>query len=82
VETLFDKVVAVLSPDLGNTTARASVKMFLKEFSVAPDAVGPEHLDRLAAKIRPGLNVFVGKTKAETLTNKILSLNHQRGTDR
>ena len=78
MESLFDKVVSVLSPDLGNTTARASVKMFLKEFSVSPDAVGPEHLDQLAAKIKPGLHVFVGKTKAETLTNKILSLHHER----
>ena len=72
--SLFDQVVDLLSPYIGNITSKASVTMFLNEAGVTPEALGPQHLLALAGKIRPGLSVFVGKAKAEALANQIHSL--------
>jgi hypothetical protein len=75
--TLFEKVVAILSPYLGEMTSRASIKMFLLEFEVTPETFGPEHVSGLAEKLKPGLKVFVGNTKADVLTQQVLLLNKQ-----
>jgi hypothetical protein len=71
---LFDEVVAVLSPYLGTTTSRASVKMHLKDLKRNPDSIEPGDLETLSRKLTPGMKVFVGTDKAEELAVRVSEL--------
>jgi hypothetical protein len=70
-EPLFQRVVEILSPYIGPTTAKASVKMFLKQDGIAPEQLEPGHLPALAARLEPGLRVFVGLGTAKALSHRV-----------
>ena len=71
---IFDKVVAILAPYLGKVTARASVKMYLKDLELTADQMDKVGLSKLAQKLKPGLKVFVGSERAIELTDEIRKL--------
>lgn len=71
---LFNRVVALLAPHLGETTALASVKLYLKKMNLTPNMLSPEHLETLAEKIKPGLVVFVGNDQAQALADQVKQL--------
>jgi hypothetical protein len=71
---IFDKIVAILAPYLGDTTARASVKMYLKDLKLNADELDADALDKLASKLKPGLKVFVGSDRADELVNQVRNL--------
>ncbi len=78
--TIFDEVVKVLAPGVGESMARASVDMHLKKAGLARDALGPQHLQALVKALQPGLAVFVGKEDAGLLADRLLSIgNGSRG---
>lgn len=54
-----------------------TVEPILRELEVTPETFGPEHVSGLAEKLKPGLKVFVGNTKADVLTQQVLLLNKQ-----
>ena len=69
---LFDRVVDILSPYIGHATARASVRMFLREIAIEPEQIEARHLDHLAKKLEPGLRVFVGGPTASMLGRRVI----------
>lgn len=71
---MFDDIVTVLSPGVGESLARASVDMHLSKVGLERDTLGPQHLAELVRAIQPGLAVFVGKADARVLAEKLLSL--------
>lgn len=73
-EPLFDKVVGVLTPYIGETSARASVGLYLKQVGVDPQKLDTSDLEHLAQKLEPGMRVFVGGLKAKMLKRRILIL--------
>jgi len=70
-EPLFLRVVEILSPYIGPTTSRASVKLFLKQDGILPEQLEPAHLPALAARLEPGLRVFVGLETAKALSRRV-----------
>ncbi len=74
---LVKKIIEVLAPYLGDNMAWASIKMFTKEKKISLDEISSRHLPALAAKIEPGLRIFVGQVKAEALTSEIANLGKQ-----
>lgn len=70
-QALYQRVVDILSPYIGPTTSKASVKLFLKQAGVMPDQLLPEHLADLAARLEPGLRVFVGPETAKALGQRV-----------
>lgn len=75
--TLFDKVINVLTPDLGTTMARSSIKMFLNKENITAEKLDYKDLLNLANRLKPGLTVFVGSTRASLLANKIVDLKEE-----
>lgn len=71
---IFDKVVAILAPFLGATTARASIRMYLKDLKINADNLDAEGLEQLAQKLKPGLKVFVGSQRAGELVEEVRKL--------
>jgi SRSO17 transposase len=71
---IFEKVVAILAPYLGEVTARASIKMYLKDLKLKADELDPDALEKLASKLKPGLKVFVGSDRATELTDQVRNL--------
>ena len=71
---LADRVVQTLAPYLGQTAARASLRMFLEKSGVQSESFAPEHLPRLAETLKPGLKVFVGAAKADVVTAELIDL--------
>jgi len=74
-EPLFERVVEILTPYIGATTSRASVKMFLRKDGLEPGQLSPEHLAQLAARLEPGLRVFVGGDTAKALSQRVAVAN-------
>ncbi len=74
VESLAERIVKTLSSYLGQTAARASLRMFLEKRGVHASALGHEHLSQLVETLKPGLKVFVGAANAEAVTGEILGL--------
>lgn len=74
MNALVDRMVEILSGEIGNIVARASIAMYLKQDGIDVDAVRIEHLPRLAEQLKPGLCVFVGASRAAILTEKIKDL--------
>ena len=72
--SLFDRIIQVLTPDLGLTMARSSVRMFLKKENITVDDLDYKDLPVLANRLKPGLTVFVGNAKAEHLIAKVIGL--------
>ncbi len=72
---LFDQVVEVLAPGVGESMARASVDMHLKKAGLSREAFGPQHLEALVKALQPGLAVFVGKEDAALLAERLLGFN-------
>lgn len=77
---IFDKVVAILAPYLGETTARASIKMYLKQLKVKTDELDADALNKLASKLKPGLKVFVGSDRADELTDQVRNLGSKQAS--
>jgi len=71
---LFDEIVGVLTPGVGEHMARVSVEMHLAKSGLDRDSLGPHHLHDLVRAIQPGLAVFVGKTDASELADRVLGL--------
>ena len=69
---LFDEIVKVLAPGVGESMARASVDMHLKKVGLSRTNFGPQHLEALVKALQPGLAVFVGKDDAALLAEKML----------
>ncbi len=75
--SLLDRIIQVLTPDLGLTMARSSVRMFLKKENISVEDLDYKDLPTLASRLKPGLTVFVGNTKAEHLAAKIIGLKEE-----
>lgn len=71
---LFDEIVGVLTPGVGEHMARVSVEMHLAKVGIDHDSLGPQHLHELVRAIQPGLAVFVGKADAGELAERLLGL--------
>ncbi len=70
---LFDEIVKVLAPGVGESMARASVDMHLKKVGLSRATFGPQHLEALVKALQPGLAVFVGKDDAALLAERLLA---------
>ena len=67
----LDTIVAVVSPYLGETMARASVFAHCQKLGInGADPTGPQ-LDALVDKLALGLNIFLGRTKTGTVVDEI-----------
>jgi hypothetical protein len=71
---MFDDIVSVLAPGVGESLARASVDMHLSKVGLDRQTLGPQHLEELVRAIQPGLAVFVGKADATLLADRLLGL--------
>ncbi len=68
---LVERMVDILSEDIGHIVARGSIATYLRQIGIAEEAVAREHLPLFAEKLEPGLCVFVGAKKAAALTRRI-----------
>jgi hypothetical protein len=75
---LFNEVMRLLAPDLGEPMARAAVRVHLSKAGVAVADFRPAHLTDLAARLRGGLKVFVGAERAESLVAAVENLGRSR----
>ncbi len=71
---VFDEVVKMLTPGVGESMARASVDMHLKKVGLDRETLGPQHIPALVQALQPGLAVFVGKANASALADRLLGL--------
>lgn len=76
---LFEQMVDTLSPDLGKSSATASVRLFVGKAKLTPDELRSEHLSRIAELMKPGLRVFVGASRADELARAICALDDAQG---
>lgn len=74
-ERLLAIIVRELSPLVGPMMAQASVNGMCAKLGLAPQVDAPQ-IEALLSAIEPGLNVFVGRTKARDAITKI-----RRGLD-
>jgi hypothetical protein len=74
MDNLVDRVTKTLAPYLGQVAARAALKMYFERSGVTPETIRVEHLEQIAETLKPGLRVFVGAAKADSLAVEIRSL--------
>jgi len=68
-----DTIVAVVSPYLGETMARAAARAHCEKLGIAIDGaeITRDQLDALVKKVAQGLNIFVGREKAAVVVSQI-----------
>lgn len=79
-EQLVDKIIEILGPFMGESMARASLRVYVNEIKINEGSFEPHHLDMLVLRLRTGLTAFAGKEKAQRLINDILRLKQTGGT--
>jgi hypothetical protein len=69
----LNTIVAMLSPYLGETMARAATLAHCQKLGIAVDGseITNEQLDALLRKFTQGLNIFVGREKAAAVVGQI-----------
>jgi hypothetical protein len=78
-DQLIDKIVEILGPFMGETMARASLRVYVNEIKINKGSFEPQYLDLLVLRLRTGLTAFAGKDKAQSLINDILRLKQRGG---
>ena len=78
-DQLVDKIVEILGPFMGESMARASLRVYVNEIKINEGSFQPQHLDMLVLRLRTGLTAFAGKEKAQQLINDILRLKKTGG---
>ena len=78
-EQLVDKIIEILGPFMGESMARASLRVYVNEIKINQGCFEPRHLDMLVLRLRTGLTAFAGKEKAQQLINDILRLKQTGG---
>jgi hypothetical protein len=68
-----EKIVAVVSPYLGETMAQAAARAHCQKLGIVVDGseITREQLDALVKKVAQGLNIFVGREKAAIVVQQI-----------
>jgi hypothetical protein len=77
---LADAIVGLLSPVMGESMARASLRVYITEIKIKDGAFERRHLGRITERLQHGLEAFVGREKAQEIMLKIMALG--RGGDR
>jgi hypothetical protein len=78
-DQLIDKIVEILGPFMGETMARASLRVYVNEIKINKGSFEPQYLDLLVLRLRTGLTAFAGRDKAQSLINDILRLKQSGG---
>lgn len=64
-------ITEAISPYVGQMMARTSIELHCKRLGVDPDSLGRAHLDPLLQQLSLGLNVFIGREKAEAVIGEL-----------
>ena len=66
-------IISMLSPYLGETMSRAAALAHCQKLGIVVDGgeITREQLDALLKKLAQGLNIFIGRDKAELLIGEI-----------
>jgi hypothetical protein len=69
----LDTIVAMLSPYLGETMARAAAIAHCQKLGIVADGaeITREQLDALLRRFGQGLNIFIGREKAAAVVREI-----------
>ena len=69
----LDPIIGMLSPYLGETMARAAALAHCQKLGIVVDGpeITREQLDALLKKLAQGLNIFIGREKAEQVIGEI-----------
>jgi hypothetical protein len=60
-----DRIIQVLSPYLGESMARASIRGVCEKLGLQGDALSAADADALVSKLASGLRVFIGREKTD-----------------
>ncbi len=63
---MIDRIAAVLAPYLGPHMTEVSIEMYKKRLGIG-EVPTPAQIEELITMLVPGLNLFVGEKKTETL---------------
>ena len=69
--TVSSAIVPVLAPYIGETMARASVDAQLRKLGPSEGPLTPTEVHTLIEKLGQGLNVFVGRTRANDVVESM-----------
>lgn len=69
----LDTIIGMLSPYLGETMSRAAALAHCQKLGIVVDGgeITREQLDALLRKLAQGLNIFIGREKAEQVIGEI-----------
>ena len=71
---LANSIFELISPLIGETMARASIKAHCKKTGIDFTAIKPQDLSDLAKGIGLGLVCFIGRERAQNVSQVILDL--------
>jgi len=71
---LANGIFQIVSPLVGETMARASIKAHCKKNGIDITAINPQDLLALAEGISLGLACFIGRERAKSISQVILDL--------
>ena len=69
---LEETIGRILSPYLGETMARASVRAHCQKLGLLGSELDDEQIGTLVGKLHSGLNVFVGREKSGRIVEEMM----------
>jgi hypothetical protein len=72
--TIYEKILAYLSPVLGEATARNLLKHYCIKIQISPENITPDILPELANAMRPMMAVWLGSVGALHAAQEIARL--------
>jgi len=69
---LEEAIARILSPYLGQTMARASVRAHYQRLGLVGSRLDDDQVSTLVQKIHAGLNVFVGREKSARIVEDLM----------
>jgi hypothetical protein len=71
---LEEAIARILSPYLGETMARASVRGHCQRLGLLGSHLGDDQVSTLIQKIHAGLNVFVGRERSARIVEELMEV--------
>jgi hypothetical protein len=73
-DALAEAIAGLLSPVMGESMARASLRVYITEIKIKEGSFERRHLGQITGRLQQGLEAFVGREKAQEILLKIMAL--------